>query len=241
VEILSYPILIILFTTLFTIEVISPASKNNCDRRWLILASTLGVTQLVVSLLIGYMFKDWFYAHALIPMNQETPSVLIGLSGFFVSSFIFYWWHRAAHKNNFLWRTIHQLHHSPQRLEALTAFYAHPLDSGFATLISCLSVYLILGSSSESAAWAVLFTGLFNFYVHSDTKSPYWIGYIIQRPEMHRLHHKRNFHANNYGLPVWDFLFGTYSNPKQDIHELGFDKIKSERITDMLLGVDVHK
>jgi hypothetical protein len=36
-------------------------------------------------------------------------------------SFIFrihtYWWHRARHDLNFLWRVCHQIHHSPARIE----------------------------------------------------------------------------------------------------------------------------
>ena len=238
-EILAYPILLILFTGIFTFEVIAPVSKNSCDKRWLLIASGLGMLQLIVSLSIGVIFKDWFYMHAIISLNEEVPAFIIGLLAFFITSFIFYWWHRAIHKSSFLWRYVHQLHHSPKRIESLTAFYAHPFDSGGATLISCLSAYFILGASAEAAAWAVFYTGLFNFYVHSDTRSPYWLGFIIQRPEMHRLHHKYNHHADNYGLPIWDFLFGTYVNPREIIVDFGFDENESERIFEMLKGVNV--
>lgn len=240
-EILSYPILLILFTFLFTIEVIAPVSKNECDQRWLIIASFIGFMQMFVSLGVGYVFKDWFVEHALISLNSDTPEFLVGLFAFFITSFIFYWWHRLVHKNDFLWRAVHQLHHSAQRIESITAFYAHPLDSGVATLISCLSAYLILGASAEAAAWAILYTGLFNFYVHSDTKSPHFLGYITQRPEMHRIHHERDVHAYNYGLPIWDFLFGTYKNPREDVKEFGFSDDKAHRVYDMLIGIDVHK
>ena len=240
-EILSYPILLILFTALFTLEVIAPVSKNNCDRRWLIIASVIGLFQMVISLLVGYLFRDWFLEHALFTLSDDIPSFVVGLIAFFITSFIFYWWHRFVHKNDYLWRWVHQLHHSAQRIESITAFFAHPLDSGVATLISCLSAYLILGTSAESAAWAILYTGLFNFYIHSDTKSPYWLGFFMQRPEMHRVHHERGVHADNYSLSIWDFLFGTYRNPKEDVKSFGFSDEKSNRIYDMLKGVDVHK
>ena len=108
-------------------------------------------------------------------------------------------------------------------------------------LLSCLSAYFILGASAEAAAWAVLFTGLFNFYIHSDTKSPFWLGYIVQRPEMHRIHHKRGYHANNYGIPIWDLLFGTYENAKEYVDEVGFSDEKTTRVYEMLVGIDVHK
>jgi len=240
-ELISYPILLVLFTALFTIEVIAPVSKNSCDMRWLLIASVIGLAQMVVSLVIGYVFRDWFNQHALFNVSGKMPSVMVGLSAFFITGFFFYWWHRLTHVSDLLWRLIHQLHHSSQRIESITAFYAHPLESGFASLLSCFSAYLILGASAQDAAWAIFFTGLFNFYVHSDTKSPRWLGYIIQRPEMHRLHHKRNHHAQNYGLPIFDMLFGTFCNPKEDPTEFGFSDERSARVTDMLKGIDVHK
>lgn len=240
-ELLAYPILLLLFTALFTLEVIAPASKNNCDKRWLILASAIGLAQMVVSLFVGYWLKDAFQANALIQVGDILPSWLSGLLAFFIASFIFYWWHRWTHQSDLLWRLVHQLHHSATRIESITAFYAHPLDSAMATLISCLSAYLVLGTGPEAAAWAVLFTGLFNFYVHSDTRSPRWVGYFIQRPEMHRQHHKYGLHADNYGLPIWDWLFGTYHNPNQEIGRFGFDQKRSEQVFDMLKGIDVHK
>ncbi len=240
-EILAYPILVILFTLLFTLEVIAPASKNHCNRRWLILSSAIGFFQMTVSLGVGIYFKDWFLSHSLLQFGKYLPAFIIGLIAFFITSFFFYWWHRALHKNDYLWRKIHQLHHSPQRVESLTAFFAHPLDSAFAMLLSCLSAYLILGANAEAAAWAVLFTGLFNFYIHSDTKSPFWLGYIVQRPEMHRIHHKRGYHANNYGIPIWDLLFGTHENAKDYVDKVGFSDEKTTRVYEMLVGVDVHK
>lgn len=240
-EILAYPILVILFTLLFTLEVIAPASKNHCDRRWLILSGAIGLCQMTVSLGIGIYFKDWFLLHSLWRLGNHLPACFIGLIAFFITSFFFYWWHRALHKSDYLWSKIHQLHHSPQRVESLTAFFAHPLDSAFATLLSCLSAYLILGANAEAAAWAVLFTGLFNFYIHSDTKSPHWLGYFVQRPEMHRIHHKRGYHANNYGIPIWDLLFGTYENTEEYVNEVGFSDEKTIKIYEMLIGFDVHK
>src|SRR4030095_12142645 len=32
-------------------------------------------------------------------------------------SFVAYWWHRAEHRFDVLWRGFHQLHHSPQRVD----------------------------------------------------------------------------------------------------------------------------
>ena len=92
-----------------------------------------------------------------------------------------------------------------------------------------------------AAAWSLLLTGLFDMFLHGDMRTPHWVGWLIQRPEMHRVHHAHGHHAQNYGLPIWDALFGTYLNPRGWVDRCGFDDDKSARIQDMLLGRDVHR
>ncbi|WP_338846396.1 sterol desaturase family protein [Massilia sp. W12] len=238
---LIYPAILLFFILIFAREVLAPASRNHCDKRWLILAGSLNLLQAGSALLVGWLFREKLPHWAWFHLPEQIPAPLAGLLAFLITSFLFYWWHRALHQSDFLWRTVHQLHHSPQRLEALSAFYAHPLDSAGATLLSCFSAYIVLGSGVECAAWATLYSGLFNLYVHSDTRSPRWLGWIIQRPEMHRIHHRFGHHAQNYGLPLWDWMFGTLDNPIEEgaYPQLGFRSDQAERITEMLLGKDV--
>lgn len=240
VELLVYPALLLLFAALFTREVITPASQNRCDRRWLIMASALGAVTVVCAVGIGVVFAAGIAQRALVPLPAGWPDIGVGLLSFFTTSFIFYWWHRATHASDWLWRHVHQLHHSPARIEALTAFYAHPLDTVGATVIGCFSSYFIYGASSTAAAWALFFTGAFDLYLHADRHSPRWLGWLIQRPEMHRVHHAHGHHAQNYGLPVWDLLFGTWHNPVQPVTRCGFDDDKALQIGPMLRGQDVH-
>ena len=240
-ELYSYPVLALLFVGIFCREVIAPASRNNCDRRWLILSLCVGIATVATTLTIGYVFGAKIKHNALFPVGGLLPDVVVGFLSFLVTSFIFYWWHRATHKSDFLWRVCHQLHHSAKRVEALTAFYAHPLDSAAAILISCFSAYIIFGAPPVAAGVSLLLTGGFDLFLHSDVRTPRWLGYFIQRPEMHTVHHAQNHHAQNYGLPIWDLLFGTWVNPENRVERLGFDDFKSARITDMLLFQDVHK
>lgn len=239
-ELYVYPIIALLFVGIFTREVIAPASNNHCDRRWLILASALGVLTVIITLGIGYVMAAFIQEHAFFD-TRGLPDILVGALSFFLTSFIFYWWHRATHYFDFLWRVFHQLHHSAPRVEALTAFYAHPLDTAMAVLISACSSYVVLGASPLAAAIALLITGMFDLFLHSDLRTPPALGYFIQRPEMHTVHHERDHHAQNYGLPVWDWLFGTWCNPAERRQNLGFEPSKRERITDMLLLRDVHR
>ena len=49
---------------------------------------------------------------------------------------------------------------------------------------------------------------------HWNVSTPAWLGYLIQRPESHCVHHQHGLHRYNYAdLPVWDMLFGTFRNP----------------------------
>lgn len=241
IEFYAYPIIALLFVGVFCREVIAPASQNRCDHRWLLMSAGLGVSTVVVTLGIGLVFAKVIERNALIHASLYMPDVLVGVVSFLIASFIFYWWHRATHKFDFLWRVFHQLHHSAPRVEALTAFYAHPMDTAAAVLISSFSSYVILGASPFAAGVALILTGAFDLFLHSDVRTPTWLGFWVQRPEMHTIHHAKDHHAQNYGLPLWDIVFGTWTNPRERVSTLGFDPDKSERITDMLLWRDVHR
>lgn len=229
------------FIAIFTREVIAPASGATCDRRWQILATVLSISQAIAALAAGFLFERSFQGIALLQWADSLGVIGGGVAGFLLASLIAYGWHRATHHSDFLWRTVHQLHHSPQRIEAHTAFFAHPLDTFFATLITCASCYLVLGLDYRSAAVALVLASLFNLCIHADVRTPRWLGVLIQRPEMHRVHHQRGHHAGNYGLPLWDLLFGTWVNPKEYVRDCGFDQGRDRRIFDMLLGRDVHQ
>ncbi|GAB2479479.1 sterol desaturase family protein [Comamonas humi] len=240
-EFAAYPLLALMFVALFAREVIAPASRNHCDRRWLILSTLLGLGTLATTLLMGHVFADSIRRHAWFDIGQRWPAWAVGGLSFVLTSFVFYWWHRATHRFDILWRMFHQLHHSAPRVEALTAFFAHPLDTAAAVLLSALSSYWVLGASPLAAAVAIGLTGAFDLFLHADLKTPRWLGYLVQRPEMHTVHHQYGHHAQNYGLPVWDWIFGTWANPAERVPHLGFDADKAGRIADMLCWQDVHK
>ncbi len=235
----AYLLISIAFVVVFTVEVIAPASGNNCDKRWRIYAGAISAIQFAVAITAGFIFRDLFQHHAILPFPNDMPTPLAALLTFLLASFIAYWWHRATHNSDTLWRIFHQLHHSPERVEALTAFYVHPFDGLAAVLLNSIVAYGVFGATPEVAALAIMLAAVYNIYIHSDTKSPHWLGAIIQRPEMHRVHHKADHHADNYGLPIWDIIFGTFTNPQSDAIRCGFAADKQKQIKDMLLFRDV--
>ena len=83
--------------------------------------------------------------------------------------------------------------------------------------------------SLEAGAIVAVLSAVAEFLYHMNIKTPHWIGYIFQRPEMHRIHHQRSKHYNNFSdLPMWDMMFGTFENPKSQNEKCGF-KVKREQ------------
>jgi sterol desaturase/sphingolipid hydroxylase (fatty acid hydroxylase superfamily) len=163
------------------------------------------------------------------------------LLGYLVLTLVYYFWHRARHEVPWLWRWLHQLHHSPQRIEVITSFYKHPLEIVANGLLSSAVLYGLVGLTVPAAAGAVLLSGLAELFYHWNVRTPEWIGYLIQRPESHRLHHERGHHARNYSdVPLWDMLFGTFENARGAPAACGFDDGLETRVGEMLLGRDVN-
>ena len=162
------------------------------------------------------------------------------LGGFLVLELSIYVWHRTMHNTPFLWRWFHQLHHSAERLDIWGAFYFHPLDALGFTFVASLALVLGFGLSGEAALLVNVLATFCSMFQHMNVRTPRWVGYFVQRPESHSLHHKRGHHANNYGdLPVFDMIFGTFANPAEFQPEVGFHDGASRKIGPMLIGREI--
>ncbi len=162
------------------------------------------------------------------------------VAGIIVYQFVGYFWHRAMHKFQFLWRYVHQMHHSAERLDIFSAFYFSPWDMIGWTLVGSVSLVFVVGLMPEAAIIANTVIAAVAVLGHSNLKTPRWLGYIIQRPENHTAHHERGVHAYNYGdFSFVDMLFGTFKNPETFDGQTGFYDGASRRFGDMLLGRDV--
>jgi sterol desaturase/sphingolipid hydroxylase (fatty acid hydroxylase superfamily) len=172
-------------------------------------------------------------------LGMVTGAVL----GVLVYELAHYWYHRFAHEWDWLWRASHQMHHSAESLDAFGAYYLHPFDAAMFTTIGSLVFFPLLGVLPEAGMIAALFLTFNAMFQHANIRTPHWLGYMIQRPESHNIHHGRGIHRYNYcDLPIIDILFGTFKNPSSvDGIECGFYKGASSRIPEMLAGVDVYE
>lgn len=235
-------IIIISFVFCFVLERVIPGWKLPKVPTWPIRVLLINGIQLIVVILAGYTWKKWFSMYSVFHLSKFLHPIFGGVFAYFIATFIFYWWHRIRHTSDFFWKYFHQIHHSPQRLEVITSFYKHPLEMVVNSLIGGALVYTFLGLSPEAGGVYTLCTALGEFFYHTSVKTPRWVGYIFQRPEMHRIHHEYNKHKNNYGDIVWwDMIFGTYENPKNFEATCGFDEAKELKLKEMLAFTDVHK
>jgi len=139
----------------------------------------------------------------------------VGLAVFWIGAdFALYWWHRLQHANRFLW-ALHSVHHSQQRLNLLTAFRRHPLETLLGNVIIGFGIFhLVLGvPAREWMPLGVVITCLIAIQ-HAQLDWRFGVFHrIVVSPRFHAFHHSLDpAHANaNYGmiLSVWDYVFGT--------------------------------
>ena len=161
--------------------------------------------------------------------------------GYLVLSFATATIHRAYHRYPLLWRSFHQLHHAPQRLDIPGAVVFTPQEMIVNVAASLLVLVFLLGLSPLAAAITGYIAVFYSLFQHFNVNTPRWLGWLIQRPESHGVHHRRGFHAYNYSdLPIWDMLWGTFRNPGRFMGDVGFEETESRRFGAMLLTRDVN-
>ncbi len=221
-----------------------PATPLPAVRGWGWRSKLFVVIELITVLLVvvaAWFANAIFEWEPLFNLAESALAVQVG-TNFLLSTFVFYWWHRLRHERDFWWLATHQFHHSPSRIETITAFYKHPTEVALDTLLNLSLSFLILGVSVEAFVAHTACVACSQFFVHMNVSTPRWVGWFIQRPEMHRILHEFGVHQNNYSdLPVWDMLFGTYRNPATVSLDCGFELKREARVLDMLTFKDIHK
>jgi sterol desaturase/sphingolipid hydroxylase (fatty acid hydroxylase superfamily) len=144
--------------------------------------------------------------------------------------FLIYWWHRANHEIQFLWR-FHEVHHLDATLDSTTAVRFHfgevLLSAGARAVF-----IIVFDIPIESVLIFEIQVLLAAIFVHSNVRLPRALeralGWVIVTPAIHWIHHHaiRADTDSNYGnlFSFWDRLFGSFS--------------KTRRAPDMPIGVE---
>jgi sterol desaturase/sphingolipid hydroxylase (fatty acid hydroxylase superfamily) len=222
-------------------ERIRPARRFPFYRGWIWIG--IGVIVFFVALANTWSLvvpKEWLHEHRLV--NGESLGVARGIAVWYVfNTFVTYWYHRLQHRFSLAWRLLHQVHHGVPRVDIPSALVAHPLDVIVSATLSIVVTALLLGLDPR----AVSIVGVLQFFItlfpHWNVRTPNWVGYFIQRPEEHILHHQRGVHAGNFSdWPVWDKVFGTYRAPVDQPVQVGYERAGFREQLNMLVFVDVN-
>ncbi|TLU67087.1 sterol desaturase family protein [Thalassotalea litorea] len=243
-EVLLDPIslgLILIYFGLILLQTLFPAQNLKPIKGWI--PKTLGFFLLYfyLSSYLPLVWDQYLGQYQLLDLS-ELSIYLSTFFAVFVFEFLVYVWHRCLHKNTWLWRGCHQMHHSAERLDVFGAFYFSPLDIIGFTFVGSFSLNVIVGISPEATSYFLYITMFLQTFTHTNIHTPQWLGYLIQRPESHSVHHQKGVHHYNYSeLPIFDMLFGTFKNPKNYADEIGFYNGSSLKTKEILMFKDVAR
>jgi sterol desaturase/sphingolipid hydroxylase (fatty acid hydroxylase superfamily) len=221
-------------------ERIWPGRELPRSAGWYLRSLSINCVQLSITLLTGTLWFDLLGGTAVFDLADLGSPVLQGLLGWFVGTFVFYWWHRLRHRRGW-WTIFHQIHHSPSRIEILTSFYKHPIEIFANSFLMAAVLFPFLGCSLAGSFWCNVFAATGEYFYHANVKTPGWLRYFIQTPELHAVHHQYDVHKYNYSdLPIWDRIFGTYRDMTTFTSRCGFPGENERRFWQMLAFKDVY-
>lgn len=233
-----------LYAVLMLVEHFNPGRSYPERRSWRLQGWLffVGVGSLGTGLLMLVRLDERFADASVVDLSH-LGAVPGGIVGYLAYSFVHYWWHRWQHTNATLWRWVHQMHHAPVRMDLGGLHLVHPIEYVvLAVLISAIGVALHLGPAS--ILLVAFLANLWSHLGHMNVRTPRWLGYFVQRPEAHELHHlQRNVFCNFGDMPLWDLLFGTFRNPEGYSHEpVGIADAdgRDRDYLPMLLGRDIR-
>jgi sterol desaturase/sphingolipid hydroxylase (fatty acid hydroxylase superfamily) len=152
-----------------------------------------------------------------------------------------YWFaHRTMHEIPLLWE-FHKPHHAAEVLTPITSARSHPVDDFLQTNFIAIALgfgygvlVYVFGQPAQPLSLLGMNIVFFAYFLtvfhlrHSHVWLPIrgWLGYIIQSPAHHQIHHSTltRHHGKNLGfcLSLWDWLFGTlYVPDKREEIEFG--------------------
>lgn len=228
-----------LYGALVLLEALFPARTLPRVKGWKTRALVVFVFYFYLSSYLPLLWGETLAQYQLVNLESLNPFVGAGI-GVLIYELFIYVWHRTMHRVHWIWRSFHQMHHSAERLDSFGAFYFSPLDVVGFTFLTSLSLTVVVGLSAQAVTYAIYATTFLAIFQHLNVRTPQWLGYFVQRPESHSVHHARGIHHYNYSdLPLFDILFGTFRNPQDFASEAGFYDGASAKMPQILVFRDI--
>lgn len=230
-----------LYAVLIVWEFLAPARALPYSKGWRLRGLAAFALYFLLSTYLPLLWSEYLLSLQLFDLSGlgTWSGALIGLLIYELCAYVY---HRSMHSSTLLWRGLHQMHHSAERLDTFGAFWFHPADMIGWTAVSSIALTVIVGLSAQATTVVLLTLTLLAIFQHANVRTPHWLGYFVQRPESHSWHHARDRHRDNYAdLPLFDLLFMTFHNPLDFAPANGFYDGASLRVVDMLVFRDVAK
>lgn len=176
------------------------------------------------TMFVGVTYDNLFRAslgelRAALGMNiwpSEWPMLFQVLLAFFMAEFIWYWFHRAEHRWQIVWRLSgHGAHHSFKHLGAVNSGTNHPIEM-FVILVPSMLVELLFGAGLASVGAGVLTITQATIAHCNLNMNTRYIGLLFTTNRYHIHHHSVVLEESNtnYGCSaiIWDRVFGTFAD-----------------------------
>ena len=163
----------------------------------------------------GFGFVGVYILFPFIDTDFPTIWVLLGqvVFSFIIDDVWFYFMHRFLHRNKYLLKKVHSIHHRAHTPFPMEYLYAHPFEWMLGTIGPFLGYALIILVMPLNiyAFWVfVLFRNLHEIHIHSDLKLPLLKNIpFVSHVEDHDLHHAKL--DGNYAstFRIWDRIMKT--------------------------------
>jgi sterol desaturase/sphingolipid hydroxylase (fatty acid hydroxylase superfamily) len=149
---------------------------------------------------------------------DQLPLVWQWIFGFIAWDFCFYWMHRLHHKIPLLW-AVHHVHHQGEEfnltLAVRNSWYSSLTNFPFVAPLAVIGLPLDIFIVVSSIHYTI------QFYNHNGLiKKSGFLDRIMVTPANHRVHHGLHplyIDKNFGGTFLWDKIFGSYQEPREDI------------------------
>ena len=152
-------------------ESIAPGRELPHAPGWCGRAILINLVQVAITFATNHLWLDLLSGVSLLHLpDSRVPAA--GIHRLVRRHFRLLLWHRVRHLPGF-WVVFQQVHHSPARIEAMTAFYRHPVEILTDSALAAAIMYPVLGSSLEGALWFNFFAAAGELFFHANIRTPH--------------------------------------------------------------------
>lgn len=178
------------------------------------------IAAIYVSIVITPLLPHPLITYSLGDGHHVAVGIGLAFAWLAVRDFFYYWFHRLQHWSKWLWAE-HALHHSDEQMNVTTAVRHHWLEMPLNILFIALPVSLLFSTPLITIPVAYVLTYAIGYMIHINARvSSGKLAWLLASPQNHRIHLSKapehwdkNFAQS---LPLWDVIFGTYYQPKEN-------------------------